>query len=100
MRTDKLNPSETQIPLMWALDDDFELRAVMISLDDTIQSVARQLASFSVGRTVRGGPDDSYAVRVQGHDDALSPELTVRSAGLRPWDCVELSKSGKIVRTA
>jgi hypothetical protein len=98
MTDGEMSPVETHLPLMWALEGDFELRAMMVSVDDTIQNVGRQLASFSVGRIVRGDLDDTYVVRLQGHTDALASDLTVRGVGLRPWDCIELSKSGKVAR--
>lgn len=83
-----------QIPLVSNFEGDFVLQLVAVDDGSTMDEVAQACAVHSVGRRVKPQPGRTMRVRVQDAAAPVGRSVTVRDAGFRPMETIEIYFEG------
>ncbi len=84
-----------QIPLIFNFQYDYGVKLVFVEPNDSMDVVAQKSAYYTAGKLVKKPPPDAaLRVRVQGVEEFLPRDLTVKDAGLIPMETIQILVEG------
>ena len=85
----------TKAPLIFSLHCDYGVNPVFVTLQDTMDEVARKSAFHTAGKLVKMPPPGAaLRVRVQGETRFLPRKMSVEEAKLKPMETIQILVEG------